>query len=362
MAMLNLFRGPCREVCRQTLRGVTTVAAKQKLQERTALGVNRDFAADTAEKLKFKHEHRPSFKQDRPPHLNKASAEIKACVKSGQFEEAWLLYKSVPDPDDALCSAAISLSAKAVWKERGWEVWNSMANGTKTVVTYSAMLDLCARCKQVDRAEHIFQDMQQAGMEPNLISYSSLINVYAMCGQPDRALQVFQTIPEGLISAADVQTKQVIFQSVMIACARAGDYAGCRNLFIQMTELGVQPNNAHFNALLTACASGRHSDIASAIFEQMPHYGLTPDVVNWTILLSCNKHNLSRCLEIVEEMRLASVPPSPLTYQELLEAHVLAQDGAGAQKLLESELGNSPESTKLRRLRLAANALKSAKA
>merc|ERR1712032_1113395 len=111
-------------------------------------------------------------------------------------------------------------------------------------------------------------------------------------------------------------------------------YAKTRELFMHMAERGFKPNLAHFNILLTSCIKNSLTDVAQGVFDLIYKYQLTPSVGTWTALLSCNRHDLSRCLEIMQEMHQNGVGPSGLTYLELLEAHVLAEDFRGARALL----------------------------
>lgn len=358
MLPLSYLRFACRSSrsLQPSCRFITTFSAQQKLQERTSRG--SDFLADKPEKLKFREEAR---QQQRPDHLNQATSKLKSHSKCGEYEEGWALFKSISDADLNLKNAALHLCARANWRDRAWELWGDMAKGSleaKNEISYNTMLDVCARSKQADRAERVFEEMKQAGVEPNVISYNSLVNAHAMCGNLDAALRAFASIPPELFKNSSLQNKKVAFQAVMTACARAADYAKCREVFIQMTEAGVPPDRGHFSALLAACAHGKHGDIAQAIFNQMPAYGVVPDVANWTILISCHTNNLPRCKELVEEMKLSSIEPSGLMCQELLEAHVVAQDGPGARQILDSgKLGEWQRSGKVARLRDAAQAL-----
>ncbi|CAE8687393.1 unnamed protein product [Polarella glacialis] len=331
------------------VRSITTSAAQQKFQERVKLGINTPYLEDKPEKLRNIARLRVL---NRPAHLIEATAKVKEFTKSAKFQEGWEFFTSTLDADIPLCNSMLHLCAKAAWLDHARSVWEKMPRESRDVVSYCTMINVCARCQQPEQAEAVFLELKESGVQLDIITYNSMINVFGMSGQPDRAVEFFTAIPAELFREASVANKQVAYQSVMIACARDGDYEKTREWFIRMTGDGVPPNHAHCNALMTACAEGAQAELAKAVFDMMPQYGLTPNVANWTILLSCHRHDLPRCKEIVQEMELATIQPSSLTYLELLQAHVLAKDGPGARALMSDldAMGQFQHGRKLERL------------
>lgn len=345
-----------------TNRHVTYFASQQKLEEKKRLQCNDMFLVDAPEKLQDKADIKAREAQHNMPrasHLILANSKLQAHIKAETFEAGWELFESIPDADAALCNAALSLCAKAAWKDRAWVLWKQMPPASKDIISHGVMMDVCARCHQGQEAEDIFDGMVQAGIKPNLISYNSLVKACAMSKRFERARDIFESIPAELLAGASLKNQRVAYQLVMSACARNADYAACRELFVRMTEASIMPDSGHFNSLMTACASKADAETAQAIFDLMPHYNIVPGAADWTVLISCNKHNLSRCVQLLQLMQESRLSPSGLAYQELLEAHVIAKDGAGARKLLKEgdKLGNWLHSQKVGRLRIAAESL-----
>lgn len=333
-----------------TVRTITACDAQVKLEERTGLGINRSLLADKPEKTQFKTHTSGS----RPEHLNRATADIRSCTKSGDFNQGWKIFRAASDADAVLWDAALNLCAKTLKKDQAWQLWAEMPQASKSIVSYNVMLDLCKRCKDAVQAEHLFAEMDARGLDHNIITHNTLISALGMAGEHEQALARFKAIPQQVLADASVGNRQVAYQVVMIALARAGDYARVRELFQDMVAAGTPANNTHFNALMTACAANgpTHADTAQQVFSGMSSYQVVPDTANWTILLSCHKHNLPRCKEIVGEMKGSSVALSGLTYQELLEAHVIARDAEGAKMIAENlkQLGQWGQSSKVIRL------------
>lgn len=306
----------------------------EEFKDRTRADLGLWNAADTRHDRREKHllrEERPAY--DKAVHAR--VTEVGSCISRREYEAGWEAYMSHGgEPHAALTSTALALCAKARWIQRGWEVWQAMPPEQRSVVDYSIMIDLCARCKRSINAEQLFQTMREAGLEPNLITYNSLLKAYAATSQPERALEIFQGIPREVLDAAGDKTRQACYGAVMSAFARGGDYAGTYRVFMRMLEDGVRPVIMHYTSLLTACARDGDGETADGVFASMLAAGLQPDVPAYTILVSCNRRSLDRSKQIVSEMRGRGLEPSALTQLELLDAHVSAGDGQGARELL----------------------------
>uniref|UniRef100_A0A7S1PJX9 PROP1-like PPR domain-containing protein n=1 Tax=Alexandrium catenella TaxID=2925 RepID=A0A7S1PJX9_ALECA len=327
-------------------RGVTTSAAQLRLAERKSLGLSAPFLEDKPEKIAHKLASRDP---ERPLHLCRATAQVKDHTRKGRYEMGWALYQEVEaaEADTPLKNSVLNLCAKAAWFERGRSVWETI--DPKSQISYGTMIDLCARCQRLGVAENVFRGMGESGVQQDIIAFNAMVNACGMCGQPQKALDCFNKIPASIFEQASPENKQVAYQTVMIALARSGDYARAREVFMGMTSRGVSANCAHFNALLVACADAEDAATAQQVFDLMPGYGVTPNVANWTILLSCYRSDLPRCLKIMQDMEAAGVQPSGSTRLALLEAHVLARDGAGARALLAGQ-GQLMSGAKLHRL------------
>merc|ERR1740129_1102312 len=85
---------------------------------------------------------------------------------------------------------------------------------------------------------------------------------------------------------------------------------------------------------MAACAAHGYADIASQVFEMMQQQGLEPRIEDYTILISCCRKDLDRCCELMAQLRQANLQPLPRTYQEMLQAYILAKDTVAAKALV----------------------------
>eukprot|EP00440_Ansanella_granifera_P067683 gb/GFBE01073421.1/.p1 GENE.gb/GFBE01073421.1/~~gb/GFBE01073421.1/.p1 ORF type:complete len:377 (+),score=54.36 gb/GFBE01073421.1/:1-1131(+) len=332
---------------------VTVWAAQQKLKNTPQTGMNSQLQPDTPEKRKIKASLNPHFAAERAADLSKATAKIVSLKKQRKFQEGLAFFQGLAEPDAMLRSATLDLCAKGLLHHEAEEIWSAMPQRDRCVVSYTTMIDLCRRLKKGTAAASLFAEMLDAGIKPTILTYGSMISVHSMMLEPLRALEVFEKCRTEQFPSADNLSKKIVYQQIMGATARAGDYSKTRDLFQLMTDTDrLDPEVFHFNALLTSCAhrSHRRPHVAMEIFRSMAACGLRPRVEDYTILLGCCVEDLLTCRSIFKDMKSAGVTPNAFTYQELLEAHILGNDVAGAEAMLKKDLGLNMESSKVKRL------------
>jgi len=117
------------------------------------------------------------------------------------------------------------------------------------VVTYSAMIDACAKAGDRVRAEFWHRRMLARGLQPNAHTFSSVISACAKAGDAVAASQHLMSMQE-----AQVQADVVVYSSVLNACAKAGDAKRAKKVFQQMQASGIQPNIIAYSSLAQALA------------------------------------------------------------------------------------------------------------
>merc|ERR1719223_1702560 len=105
------------------------------------------------------------------------------------------------------------------------------------VVTYSSMIDACAKVGDRAGAERWHKRMVERGLQPNTHTFSSVITACAKAGDAVAASQYLKTMEQ-----AQIQPDVVVYGSVLKACARAGDVERAKKIFKHMESLGIHPN------------------------------------------------------------------------------------------------------------------------
>lgn len=273
--------------------------------------------------------------------------EIKKLAKHRAAEEACALrkkYAAQGFEHVAIDNATLDVCKKSFRWVPALELWSSMQSRDPDILGFTTMLSCCANALQVDMAERIWASMLEKGLTPNLITYTAMINVYGQAGLCAKAMDVFQELKSAC------PPDDFAFMSAMSACARSGNYADARGLFVEMTELGIAPSAGHFNCLITSCARDRHAETADAVFRMMPQYGLTPRHQDYTALISCSFEDVARCRQLLQEMKDVGLRPTSFTLQEAAAAELHAGDKERAGALITEALhSGDPITGKLRR-------------
>lgn len=56
-------------------------------------------------------------------------------------------------------------------------------------VTFNSLIDCCIRCRKIEKAEEIFEEMKmQTHLQPDLITFSTMIKGFCKVGNIERAL------------------------------------------------------------------------------------------------------------------------------------------------------------------------------
>lgn len=258
--------------------------------------------------------------------LAHVTAQVARCARDRDVAGAFKLLGEVDSLNVIVHNAVLSACAKAYDCERAQELWATMPE--KSVVSYNTMIRICGAALKASVVDDLWEEMQQSGVEPDVFTYTALIKAYAQSEQVEKALDMLNRMRS--VSAPDA----VAFAAAMSACARAGDYARARELFVEMLGAGIPPNNFHVNSLLTACAKRGDAAVAEALFKMMPTYNLVPTEKDYCVLMACCRHDAQRCREVMQELRQSRVEPDALTLQNMITVEVDAGNQGEAALLL----------------------------
>ncbi|CAJ1384280.1 unnamed protein product [Effrenium voratum] len=270
-------------------------------------------------------------------------AEMQRLQREGRLREALDIYPTIQEPNPLVHTMALTICQKANWLEEAKEIWEKFPVEERDVIPYCIMINILGYSRRLREAEELYEEMESRNVELDLPAYTSIMNAYGQSGNIDKAKDLFQRVPKQAFEEAELRDKERCFLTLMTGHAKLGEYAGAREVFVDMLAKDVRPNRKHFNALISACARDALAETAQGVFDLMPQYGECPTLADWTALLACYRNDLAATRKVFEDMQAAGCQPDALAYCKLLEAHVLAEDGAGARALAEDLAANLPE-------------------
>eukprot|EP01018_Ginkgo_biloba_P012923 Gb_21951 [translate_table: standard] len=176
------------------------------------------------------------------------TAMIATYSKHRFAEEALILFNQMQlsgiQPNQFTFASVLPACAKLAALEEGMEIHEEIirSNFQTDVVVANALIDMYAKCGNIEKARDVFDKMLQR----NVVSWTAMIAGYAQSGNVDEALKLFQEMPE----------RNVVTWTAMIAgCVQNGQNVEALQLFRRMQLAGVKPNPNIFASVLSACAN-----------------------------------------------------------------------------------------------------------
>merc|ERR1719327_2381473 len=218
------------------------------------------------------------------------------------------------------------------------EVYEEMGNNdiTCTLTSFNMLIDALARAGEMASVARLFRDMCQKNVAPDLVTYSTVIKGYCVKGELEPAMQLFT-----LMRKRGIKPDGILFNSILDGCAHKQMRTLTEHVLADMEEEGVNPSN--FTLSILVKLYGRCGDIDQAfdVVETYPKkYGFELNAQVYTCLMSARITNkqVSKALQVLEQMKMASCSPDGKTYQTLLNGCLKLDELEHAIKIVDDVL------------------------
>jgi len=272
------------------------------------------------------------WKEMRSRHIRPTSITlgcmVEAVMGNGDSEGAYDLIQQVQD--DAQCRNVLnSVIYCSVLKgfarekkiDRVWAVYEEMSQrGIElSVIMYNTLIDACARSGRIDKLPQIVEDMKTHRVMPNIITYSTMLKCHCQSGD----IQTGFSILEQMRKDAHLKPDEIMYNSLLDGCAQNSLVDEGLRLFEEMQSEGVRPSNFTLSILVKLMNRGRRLDQAFSIVASITKkYNFLPNVHVYTNLVQacCSNQQLSRGMEVLEQMASERIVPDNRTYAILVRA------------------------------------------
>ncbi|EAZ16226.1 hypothetical protein OsJ_31678 [Oryza sativa Japonica Group] len=185
-------------------------------------------------------------------------------------------------------------------------------------VSWNALLDGYAKCRDLPAARRVFARMPQR----DVVSWSAMIDGCVKCGEHREALAVFEMMEATAARHDGVRANDVTMVSVLGACAHLGDLVRGRKMHRYLEEHGFPLNIRLATSLVDMYAKCGAIVEALEVFQAVPVENT--DVLIWNAVIGgLAVHGMSReSLQMFQKMEHAGVVPDEITYLSLLSACV----------------------------------------
>ncbi|KAK6159563.1 hypothetical protein DH2020_006877 [Rehmannia glutinosa] len=200
-------------------------------------------------------------------------------------------------------------------------------------VTLVTLLSACAQIASVEKGRKIYDYIREAGFGYGVSLGTALVDMYAKCGEIDMAKEIFDSMIE----------KDVISWNVMIVgYGMHGHGQSAIKIFQQMEECDVKPNELTFLAVLSACAHAGLVDEAKSLFDKMEKYSLVPTLKHYACMVDL--YARSGCLDEAESViLLMPFAPDGGIWGSLLTACKMHNNAEMGMKIAKRAIEADPE-------------------
>lgn len=200
--------------------------------------------------------------------------------------------------------------------------------------TLAILLSACAQVASLDEGKKIHDYIIENGFSNDVYIATALVDMYAKCGQIDTAKEIFDSI----------DGKDVISWNVMISCYGIHGYGkSAIEIFEQMEESDVRPNELTFLAVLSACVHAGLVDEGKSIFCKMKdYYSLAPALKHYSCMVDLygRSGNLDQAEALIQ---LMPFPPDGGIWGSLLTSCKLHGNAAMGMKIAKHAIEADPE-------------------
>ncbi|KAK8970329.1 putative pentatricopeptide repeat-containing protein [Platanthera guangdongensis] len=207
------------------------------------------------------------------PQRNEISftSMIDGYAKSGDMDSARFLFEQFDNKDVFSWSAMISGYAQSYKPKEAFKLFLEMHNRKirPDQVVLVGLMSACAQLGRASIAKWVDQYVSQRFLDangPHVLA--AMIDMNSKCGNMKRAAFLFNSM----------QNKDLVsYCSMMQGCSIHGSGAQAAELFDQMLEEGIVPDDVAFTVILTACGQAGLIEDGSRYFKLMKdEYGIVP--------------------------------------------------------------------------------------
>ncbi|CAL9064260.1 pentatricopeptide repeat-containing protein At5g08510 [Musa acuminata AAA Group] len=258
----------------------------------------------------------------------------------GELDQARELFEMMPFRNVISWTTMVSGYAQNGRYEEAVRAFSRMweeAEVKPNEVTLASVLPACAHLGAIGLGEKIENYAREKGLIGNVFVCNALLEMYGKCGNIHRARKVFDEM--------GVRRNLCSWNSMIVALAVHGMWCQGLELFHEMREKGILPNDITLVGVLLACTHGGLVDEGQYIFNSMEkdffitpkleHYGcmvdllgragltkeayslitsmpMEPDSVIWGALLgACSFHGDVQLAEVAAEFLFKLEPWNP---------------------------------------------------
>ncbi|KAK7293792.1 hypothetical protein RJT34_16666 [Clitoria ternatea] len=247
-------------------------------------------------------------------HVRNTLVHMYCCCEGG-VGFAWKVFDESSKRDSVTWSAMIGGyarvgdSARAVGLFREMQVMGVFPDE----ITMVSVLAACADLGALELGKWLESYVEKRNITKSEELCNAMIDMFAKCGDVDRAVELFRGMEVRSI---------VSWTSVIVGLAMHGRGLEAVMLFDEMVEQGIQPDDVAFIGVLSACSHSGLVDKGRCYFDFMEKsYGIVPKIEHYGCMVDLLSRAglVNEALEFVQAMPV-EVKPNQIIWRSIITA------------------------------------------
>lgn len=266
-----------------------------------------------------------------------ANSLISMYAKSGRMEEARKAFELLFEKNLASYNIIVDGCSKSLDSAEAFELFSHIDSEVGVdAFTFASLLSGAASVGAVGKGEQIHSRVLKAGIQSSQSVCNALISMYSRCGNIEAAFQVFEGMEDRNV---------ISWTSIITGFAKHGFAHRAVELFNQMLEDGIKPNEVTYIAVLSACSHVGLVDEGWKYFDSMSiDHGITPRMEHYACMVDLlgRSGSLEKAVQFIKSLPLNV---DALVWRTLLGAcqvHGNLQLGKYASEMILEQEPNDP--------------------
>jgi pentatricopeptide repeat protein len=235
------------------------------------------------------------------------------CCCNGGINYAQKVFDEMPKLDSVSWSAMIGGYVRLGWSSDAIGLFRKMqmAGVRPDEITMVLVLSACTELGAFELGKWVESYIEKEKVQKNVELCNALIDMFAKCGDVDKALKLFRDMNERTI---------VSWTSVIVGLAMHGRGLEAVSLFEEMIGAGMAPDDVAFIGLLSACSHSGSVENGRKYFDLMiKRFKIVPKIEHYGCMVDmfCRAGLVKEALEFVQKMH---IEPNPIVLRTLISA------------------------------------------
>lgn len=234
------------------------------------------------------------------PNEYHMSALIQACRKVGQWEMALGLYERLPmyglKENHVISNCILSTLIEAAQYTLAYEIFDRMKTlGIHTVFSYSILMSAFESEGKWEKAIEVYESMGRENIQPNNVIFNSVLKACLRHGQFQKVVDLFHKYSQQVLPDA------ITYSLVISALGQLGDFDAAYKLFRSVTEpnsevkvgrssspVTVRVDTGVYNAMLVVCSKlGRWQECLAIMSHLNQQSTVRADAKSFATAITC---------------------------------------------------------------------------